>query len=57
MDKEKLLAEREKLVSQVEARKAKGPDSKSAASLKFFEEDLIALAKKILTIDKKLGRV
>lgn len=56
MDKEKLLAEREKLVRQVEARKAKGPDSKSAASLKFFEEDLIALAKKILTIDKKLGR-
>lgn len=56
MDRDKLLAEREKLVKQIEERKARGPDGKSAASLRFFQEDLTALAKKVVAIDKKLGR-
>ena len=56
-ERSKLLADREKLVRQIEERKAKGPEGKSAASLKFFQEDLIALAKKVVAIDKKLGRV
>ena len=56
MDRDKLLAEREKLVKQIEERKAKGPDGKSVASLRFFQEDLTALAKKVVAIDKKLGR-
>ena len=56
MDRDKLLADREKLIRQIEERKAKGPDGKSAASLKFFQEDLTALAKKVIAIDKKLGR-
>ena len=56
MDREALLAEREKLVRQIEERKAKGPDGKSAAAQRFFQEDLTALAKKVVAIDKKLGR-
>lgn len=56
-DRNALLAEREKLVKEIEALKAKGPSGKSAAALRFHAEDLTALAKKVVAIDKKLGRV
>ncbi len=55
-ERSKLLADREKLVGQIEERKARGPEGKSAASLRFFQEDLLNLAKKVVAIDKKLGR-
>lgn len=56
MNRDKLLEERAKLVAQIEALKAKGPSGKSAAAAQFFQEDLTALAKKVVAIDKKLGR-
>ena len=55
-ERDKLLADREKLVKEIEALKAKGPSGKSAAALRFHTEDLTALAKKVVNIDKKLGR-
>lgn len=54
--REKLLTQRASLVKQIEDLKAKGPSSKSAAALAFHTEDLAKLAKKVLAIDKKLGR-
>ncbi len=54
--REKLLAERAELEVQVKALAAKPLSSKSAAAAKFRQEDLLALAKKIKAIDKKLGR-
>lgn len=56
MNRDKLLEERAKLVAQIEALKANGPSGKSAAAAQFFQEDLTALAKKVVSIDKKLGR-
>ena len=55
-ERDKLLAEREKLVKEIEALKARGPSGKSAAAQRFHTEDLTALAKKVVSIDKKLGR-
>ncbi len=53
---EKLLADRQKLVDKINELKAKGPDGKSEAAKRFHQEDLQALAKKVVNIDKKLGR-
>lgn len=55
-ERSKLMADREKLVRQIEERKAKGPEGRSVASVRFFQEDLTALARKVVAIDKKLGR-
>lgn len=52
----KLLADREKLVIEVETLGRK-PPPKTDAGKRFHQEDLIALARKIKNIDKKLGRV
>ena len=56
-DKSKLLAEREKLVERIKQLNKQGPAGKSASALAFHQEDLKALAKKVIAIDKKLGRV
>lgn len=53
---EKLLAERAKLVSEVEALGRK-PKARTVSGAQFDLEDQLALAKKIKNIDKKLGRV
>jgi hypothetical protein len=52
----KLLTQRAELESEVLALAAKPLASKSAAAANFRKEDLLALAKKIRAIDKKLGR-
>ena len=57
MDREKLLKERSVLVQKIEELKKRGPSGKSAAALTFHQEDLTALAKKVISIDKKLGRI
>lgn len=54
--REALLAEREKLVREVEALSVKPLRTKSNAEAQGRQEDLLALAKKIKSIDKKLGR-
>ena len=55
-DRDKLLEQRARLVKQIEDLQAKGPDGRSAAALRFHAEDLQTLAKKIVSIDRKLGR-
>jgi hypothetical protein len=54
--RDKLLAQRAVLEEQVKALAAKPLSSKSAAAAQFRQEDLLAIAKKIKAIDKKLGR-
>jgi len=55
---EKLKAEREKLVKQVEELGKKNPATfRTEAARRFHNEDLTELARKINSIDKKLGRV
>lgn len=52
----KLLAQRDKLVKEIELLKASPLGGKSAAAARFRVEDLTALAKKVTNIDKTLGR-
>ena len=55
---EKLKAERAKLVTQVEELGKKNPATfRTESARRFHQEDLTALASKINSIDKKLGRV
>jgi hypothetical protein len=54
--REKLLAQREKLVKEVEVLSMQPLRSKTQSAAIGRQEDLIALAKKIKVIDKKLGR-
>ena len=52
-----LLTKRDWHVAEIKALKQKGPTSQAAHHLRFFEEDLKAIAAKIVSIDRKLGRV
>ena len=53
--KAKLLLERAGLVEEIEALKAK-PIGRAPSAAKWRQEDLLAIAKKVTAIDKKLGR-
>jgi hypothetical protein len=53
--REKLLAERAAIVKQIE-KLSMQPVGKSQAAALGRQEDLLALAKKVKSIDKKLGR-
>jgi hypothetical protein len=55
--KAKLLAERAKLVTQIEVLKAAPLRSKTMSAMTGRTEDLTALAKKVTAIDRKLGRL
>jgi hypothetical protein len=55
--KAKLLAERAKIVTQIEALKAAPLRSKTQSAAAGRIEDLTALAKKVTAIDRKLGRL
>lgn len=55
-DRERLLADRAALVKEVEQLGLKPLRTKSNAEKLGRQEDLLALAKKIKAIDKKLGR-
>jgi hypothetical protein len=55
--KAKLLAERAKLVTQIEVLKATPLRSKTQSAATGRLEDLTALAKKVTAIDRKLGRL
>ena len=54
-ERDKLLAKRAKLVKELEDMGLR-PVSKTQAGRQFDEQDRLALAKKIVAIDKKLGR-
>ena len=51
-----LLEERELLIKEIHKLKSQ-PIKNGALGLKFRQEDLLALAKKVTDIDKKLGRL
>lgn len=51
-----LLIERSLLISKIEALKI-APCGKSQAAINGRQEDLLAIAKKVKAIDKKLGRL
>jgi hypothetical protein len=55
--KAKLLAERAKIVTQIEVLKAAPLRSKTQSAATGRIEDLTALAKKVTAIDRKLGRL
>lgn len=55
MNREKLLADREKLEAQIKALKVE-PVGRSNAAQQGRLEDLKALAHKVVLIDRKLGR-
>jgi hypothetical protein len=55
--KAKLLAERAKIVSEIEKLKAAPLRSKTQSAASGRIEDLTALAKKVTAIDRKLGRL
>jgi hypothetical protein len=55
--REQLLAEREKIEQQIRALKATPLNSNSHAAFKGRQDDLLELARKIVLIDKKLGRI
>lgn len=57
VEKEKLLAERRTLVTRIEIMKAAPLRSKTMSAAQGRLEDLTLLAKRIISIDKKLGRV
>jgi hypothetical protein len=54
--RKKLLDDRAKLEAEILALKARGPAGKMAHHIQFFQEDLLALARKMTKIDEKLGR-
>ena len=54
--REKLLSERELIVKQIETLSMQPLRSKTQSAALGRQEDLLALAKKIKSIDKKLGR-
>ena len=57
-EQEYLLKKRGVLVEKVRALRANSPKGKYPAyRMRFHQEDLQALAKKILAIDRKLGRI
>lgn len=51
-----LLKERELLIKEIHDLKIQ-PTKNGALGLKFRQEDLLSLAKKVTAIDKKLGRL
>lgn len=55
--KAKLEADRAKIIAQITALKAAPLRTKSQAEAAGRLEDLTALAKKVTSIDKKLGRI
>lgn len=55
--REKLLTEREKIVFQIEMLSMEPLRSKTQSAVTGRQEDLLALAKKVKAIDKKLGRL
>ena len=55
--REALLKQRAAIVQQIEELKQAPLRSKTMAAVNGRQEDLIALAKLIVSIDKKLGRV
>jgi hypothetical protein len=55
--KAKLMADRAKLVTQIEELKAAPLRSKTQSAATGRLEDLTALAKKVTAIDRKLGRL
>lgn len=57
IDREELLKTREQLVEEIKTLQAKPLSSKSVAAATFRAEDINKLAKTILGIDKKLGRI
>jgi len=56
MSRDKLLADREELVKQIEELKAKPLRTKSVVEANGRQEDLTNLARKVVAIDRKLGR-
>jgi hypothetical protein len=54
--REKLLEDREKVIKEIQKLKVE-PIKNGALGQKFRQEDLLALAKKVTDIDKKLGRL
>jgi SMC interacting uncharacterized protein involved in chromosome segregation len=54
-EREKLLTQRERIQLQIEELKS-SPVGKSNAAIQGRQEDLLALARKMVNIDKKLGR-
>jgi hypothetical protein len=52
---DKVMAQRAKLIAQIEALKA-SPCGKSQSAINGRLEDLTALAKKVTAIDRKIGR-
>jgi len=55
--RDKLLAERDTIVKQIETLSMQPLRSKTQSAALGRQEDLLALAKKIKAIDKKLGRL
>lgn len=56
-ERRKLLAQREELVKKIEDLKLRGVQGRTQAAMRFYKEDLTALAHKIVLIDRKLGRI
>lgn len=57
-ERERLLAQRESLVQEVQALKANAPGRTDPLFRhRFYREDLQQRAKKILAIDRRLGRI
>ena len=54
--RDKLLTQRAKVVTEIEVLSMQPLRSKTQAALLGRQEDLLALAKKVKAIDKKLGR-
>ena len=55
-EREKLLAQREKLIKEIEELKVKPIGSRSQAAINGRKEDLLELARQVLIVDRKLGR-
>lgn len=53
----KLLLQREELVSEIQMLNSSSLRSQTVSAAKGRIEDLIALAKKVTAVDKKLGRL
>ena len=56
VDREKLLRQREDLETQIKALKA-SPVGRSQTAINGRQEDLLNLAKQMVSIDRKLGRI
>lgn len=56
-ERDQLILKRSILVDKIEKLRAAPLPTKSQASIRGRQDDLIALAKEVTTIDKKLGRI